>query len=53
MKEATGELSMTVITIVAVALIAAILAILKDPITEYIQNTFTEAGDAAIDKVDD
>ena len=40
MKEATGELSMTVITIIAVVAIAGIVALAKDPITNWINNTF-------------
>ena len=51
MKEATGELSMTVITIVAVALIAGILALLKDPIKTYIEDTFKNTGNEAINTV--
>lgn len=51
MKEATGELSMTVITIVAVALIAGILTFLKDPIMNYINDTFQSAGNDAIHQV--
>lgn len=40
MKEATGELNMTVITIVAIAVIGGILALMWDPITTWIQNSF-------------
>lgn len=36
MKEATGELSMTVVTIIAVIIIAAIVAALRTPIINYI-----------------
>ena len=36
MKEATGELSMTVVTIIAVIVIAAIVAALRTPIINYI-----------------
>jgi len=37
MKEATGEVSMTVITLVAIGVIGAILAIFWEPITEKIK----------------
>jgi len=40
MKEATGEVSMTVIVIVAVAVIGGILAIMWPQITATIQNAF-------------
>ena len=40
MKEATGEFSMTIVTIVAILVIAGIVAIFKDPITQFINNTF-------------
>ena len=38
MKEATGELSMTVVTIIAVIIIAAIVAALRTPIISYIND---------------
>ena len=38
MKEATGEVSMTVITLVAIAVIGAILAIMWPQISEKITN---------------
>ena len=44
MKEATGELNMTVITIVAIAVIGGILALMWDPITEWIQDSFGAAA---------
>lgn len=48
MKEASGELNMTVITIVAIAVIAGIMAALWGPIRTWIQNSFGgEAADAA------
>ena len=40
MKEARGELNMTVVTIVAIAVIGGILALMWDPITNWIQNSF-------------
>lgn len=51
MKEATGEFSMTVVVILAVVAIAGIIAVLKDPITNYIKKTFIEQSDAAINEV--
>ena len=44
MKEATGELNMTVITIVAIAVIGGILALMWGPITNWIQNSFGAAA---------
>ena len=38
MKEATGEVSMTVVTLVAIAVIGAILALFWKPITQKISN---------------
>ena len=38
MKEATGEVSMTVVTLVAIAVIGAILAVMWQPITNKISN---------------
>lgn len=38
MKEATGEVSMTVVTLVAIAVIGAILALFWQPITDKIQS---------------
>ena len=40
MKEATGELSMTTITIIAVIAIAAIVSFLTPAVREYIKNTW-------------
>lgn len=42
MKEATGEVSMTVVTLVAIAVIGAILAIFWQPITDKISSLFGE-----------
>ena len=44
MKEATGEVSMTVITIVAIAVIGGILAMLWPNITKWINNSFNNTG---------
>lgn len=44
MKEATGEVSMTMVTIVAIAVIGSIVAILWPSITNWIQNSFGSAG---------
>ena len=48
MKEATGELSMTVITILAIVIIGAIVAGLKEPISEFIKGTFTNTATETI-----
>lgn len=45
MKEATGEVSMTMVTIVAVAVIGGILALLWDPIKDWIEDSFGGAAD--------
>ena len=42
MKEATGEVSMTMITIVAVGVIAAILAFLWPTIQGWIEDSFDD-----------
>ena len=47
MKEATGEVSMTVIVIVAVAVIGGILAVMWGPITKTIRNSFGSTGKSA------
>lgn len=41
MKEATGELSMTVITIIAIVAIAGIVTFLVPLVREYINNAWT------------
>lgn len=54
MKEATGELSMTVITIIAIVAIAAIIGFLAPMISEYINNSWnnlTEKGTDIEDSV--
>ena len=38
MKEATGEVSMTVVTLIAIAVIGGILAVMWGPITNKIKN---------------
>lgn len=53
MKEATGELSMTVVTIIAIALIVSILTFLKGPIENYINDTFSKVGNNGINDVSD
>ncbi len=50
MKEATGELSMTVVTIIAIVAIAGIIALLKGPLTNYINSTWQQTSNAAIQK---
>lgn len=42
MKESTGELSMTVITIMAIILIAGILAFLVPMAANYVNNTWSD-----------
>ena len=44
MKEATGEFSMTVVTIVAVVAIAGVIAFLMPSLREFINTTFQHAG---------
>ena len=44
MKEATGEVSMTVIVIVAVAVIGGILALMWPKISSTIQNSWGNTG---------
>lgn len=44
MKEATGELNMTVITIVAIAVIAGIMALMWPTITRTIQSSWGSTG---------
>lgn len=46
MKEATGEVSMTMITIVAVAVIGGILALMWDPIEQWVRDSFGAAADS-------
>lgn len=43
MKEATGEVSMTMITLVAIGVIAGILAVLWPTIHEWIEETFEDS----------
>ena len=45
MKEATGEVSMTVITLVAIAVIAGILAFMWPTIKSRISSLWDAAGD--------
>lgn len=49
MKEATGELSMTVITIIAIVAIGGIVMLLRNPIMEFIENQWTALGGQQID----
>ena len=44
MKEATGELNMTVITIVAIAVIAGIMALMWPSITNTIKSSWGSTG---------
>lgn len=47
MKEATGEVSMTMVTIVAIAVIGGILALLWPQIQKWISNSFGSASGTA------
>lgn len=47
MKEATGEFSMTVVTIIAVVAIAGVVMFLKDPLTQFVNEVFQERLDNA------
>ena len=47
MKEATGEVSMTVIVIVAVAVIGGILAVMWPKLRGTIENIWGNTGEAA------
>lgn len=42
MKEATGETSMTMVTIIAIGVIAALLAFFWPQIQNWIQNAFND-----------
>ena len=54
MKEATGEVSMTVVTLVAIAVIGAILAVFWDDIEAKIGNLWGSAeGETAGDRLGD
>ena len=49
MKEATGELSMTVVTIIAIIIIAAIVAALRTPIISYVNSRWAALTGTADD----
>lgn len=55
MKEATGELSMTVITIIAIVAIAGIVTFLVPLVREYINNSWTNLSskEAYVEIVDE
>ena len=44
MKETTGEFSMTVVTIVAIAVVAGLIAFLAPKVATYIENTWNNVG---------
>ena len=54
MKEATGELSMTVITIIAIVAIAGIVTFLVPLVREYIENAWEDLSntEAYIEVID-
>lgn len=49
MKEATGEFSMTVVTIVAIVAIAGVIAWLMPSLREYINETWQQTADNVIE----
>ena len=48
MKEATGEFSMTVVTILAILVLAGLVAWLSPKIAEYVQDMWTATSDTEI-----
>lgn len=42
MKEATGELSMVVITLIIIVAVLVIWRAVKDPVQEWVQQKFTD-----------
>ena len=42
MKETTGELSMTIVTIIAIVAIATIIGLLRNPIKDFIETQWSE-----------
>lgn len=48
LKEATGEFSMTVVTIVAIVAIAGVIVWLMPTLREYINSTWQNASNNAI-----
>ena len=49
MEKASGELSLTVITIIAVAALAGIITLLVPNISNWINNSFNTATGTAVD----
>ena len=49
MKEATGELSMTVVTIIAVIAILGLVTLLRKPLADFIEREFGELTGEKID----
>lgn len=47
MKEASGEVSMTVVTLVAIGVIGAIIALFWQPITDKINDLWGQGGNNA------
>lgn len=47
MKEASGEVSMTVVTLVAIGVIGTIVALFWQPITDKINDLWGQAGENA------
>ena len=49
MKESSGELSMVVVTLIAIAIIAALVRGLRKPITDYINTKWGQiSGDTSV-----
>jgi len=48
MKEATGEFSMTVVTIVAIVAIAGVIAFLMPSLREFINTTWQQTSNGVI-----
>lgn len=48
MKEATGEFSMTVVTIVAIAVIAGLVAWLSPKIAKYVQDNWNKTTNPTV-----
>ena len=49
MEKTTGELSMTIVVIIGIVAIGGIIALLRDPIIDFIENQWANLGGQAID----
>ena len=52
MKEATGELSMTVVTIIAIVAIAGIIGILTPLVKKFINNSWNNLSNTKVSYVE-